>query len=105
MYGAFCYQQDGEGYITPFFMGLYDSVEAFNKDLPRLKETYGIQYISEDNYYEFPQKRIIKVDYISYPNVTRIITVGYNETLFSLEKLTLNDIHLYRHPNDVNEEE
>ena len=88
MYGAFCYHEDGDGYISPFLMGVYNSVEVFNSDLPKLKEKYN--FSSEDKFF------------ITYSNDNTKIRVGNGATLFSLEELSINEIHQYWHFNDKN---
>ena len=36
MYGAFLYKEDGDGYVTPFLVGIYDSIEEFKKIIPEI---------------------------------------------------------------------
>ena len=74
--------------ISPFLMGVYNSVEVFNSDLPKLKEKYN--FSSEDKFF------------ITYSNDNTKIRVGNGATLFSLEELSINEIHQYWHFNDKN---
>lgn len=95
MYGAFLYQEDNEGCITPFLMGVYDSIESFKNDLPELEAIYAERQDGRTG-------KIYKhATHITYPETTSQIRVGLAEVIFSLEQLPLNGMHHYQHYNDT----
>lgn len=97
MYGAFCYQYDGDGYCCPSLMGIYGSIDAFDKDLPRLKELYGHQLIRNGGLIE-----CVTIKTVLYPHTSEDPT-SWNENFFSLEELIPNEIHKYKWQNDFSE--
>lgn len=81
MYGAFLYTTGSKGNVDPYLMGVYDSVQSFDLNLPELKRIY----CPEPNY-------------ITYPNDNKEIALKEGETMISLENLFPNHDHYYKHP-------
>ena len=92
MYGAFLYQEDGDGYVTPFLVGIYDSIEEFKKIVPEI-----VKRLSYDRFDEYWQTRIVYNVHICYPDKSENIEVDGENGILSLEELVPNQEHNYKY--------
>lgn len=96
MYGAFLYQEDGDSYVTPFLIGIYDSIDEFKKIVPEIVKEHSCDRIDE-----FWGTRIVRRVHVCYPNESPNAGINRETKLLSLEELTPNKKHVYKYDNDM----
>ena len=92
MYGAFLYQENGDGYITPFLVGIYTSVDEFKKIIPKIVKEY-----SYDRFDEYWETRIVHNVHVGYPDEPLNQEIDGENSILSLEELVPNQEHNYKY--------